>query len=253
MQFQAKPPLGILFDTDFGETIDSFIALSILYALDNKNECRIISLSTSKPSLHSAAAMESFTKAYAARPMPIGMLEKGPNAADTPLISAVVANKAYETTISKLNDTAISAALIRNALTSQYDQNCKMVLAGPATNLLDTLALLDNKTWAKSKAQSLVTTSNDPKLASEWPAPIERVGSPLPYPAANLEKALEWSPNHPLRDAAAAWKGDLPTERAQAVLKAVRPNLALDAYVAAITELLSTKPVPRQRPRRPPV
>lgn len=253
MQFQAKPPLGILFDTDFGETIDSIIALSILYALDNKNECRIISLSTSKPSLHSAAAMEAFTKTYAARPMPIGMLEKGPNGNDTPLISAVLANKAYETTIAKLNDTAICAALIRNALTSQYDQNCKMVLAGPAVNLLDTLPRMDNKTWAKSKAQALVTTSDDPKLASEWPGAIERVGQALPYPAANLEKDLEWAPNHPLRDAASAWKGDLPTERAQAVLKAVRPNLAPDAYLAAFTELLSTKPVPRQRPRRPAV
>ena len=36
--------------------------------------------------------------------------------------------------IKNLNDTAEIPALIRNAFTSQYDQNCIVVLAGPATN-----------------------------------------------------------------------------------------------------------------------
>ena len=42
----------------------------------------------------------------------------------------------YSHGIRKLNDTAEVTALIRNSFTAQHDQNCIVVLVGPATNLV---------------------------------------------------------------------------------------------------------------------
>ena len=44
MQFpgQGKPPVGIIFDCDMGNSIDDALALALLYGFDGKNEARVI-------------------------------------------------------------------------------------------------------------------------------------------------------------------------------------------------------------------
>ena len=51
MQFsgQGKPPLGIIFDSAMGASIDSALALALLYGLEGKSEVRLTSVSVSKP------------------------------------------------------------------------------------------------------------------------------------------------------------------------------------------------------------
>ena len=51
MQFpgNVKPPVGIVFDSDMGNRIDTALAMSLLYGLDGKNEARVVSVSVSKP------------------------------------------------------------------------------------------------------------------------------------------------------------------------------------------------------------
>ena len=49
---------------------------------------------------------------------------------------AAVLAKPYSRGIHKLNDTADPVAVIRNALSAQFDQNAVVVMAGPATNLV---------------------------------------------------------------------------------------------------------------------
>ena len=57
MQFpgQGKPPLGIVFDSDFGNRIDDALALALLYGFDGKNEARVVSMSVTKSNLKAAA------------------------------------------------------------------------------------------------------------------------------------------------------------------------------------------------------
>src|SRR5579863_7729692 len=141
MQFRGmgKPPLGIVFDCDMGESIDAVLALAMLYGFQGKNEARVLSISTSRPSFKAAACCDAIARFYNGEPGPffpalaIGMAESGPAAADTPIVAAVTAK--FPPKIQKLNDTADPVALIRNALTAQVDQNAAVVLAGPATNL----------------------------------------------------------------------------------------------------------------------
>src|SRR3954469_21490744 len=93
MQFgssSVKPPIGVVFDSDIGNRIDSVLALALLYGFDAKNECRNVLVTTSKPNLKSAALCDAISKFYAAggfsRIMPVGMAEKGPAPEDTPML-----------------------------------------------------------------------------------------------------------------------------------------------------------------------
>ena len=135
----AKPSVGIVFDADMGNSIDDALALALLYGIESKSEARVVSLSTTKSTLKSAAFLEALQKFFFGRPLPVGMPETGKDTRVTPMLAAV-ADK-YPNTIKQLNDTADPAPAIRNAFTAHHDGNCIVLLAGPATNLASALAL----------------------------------------------------------------------------------------------------------------
>jgi inosine-uridine nucleoside N-ribohydrolase len=266
MQFpgQGKPPVGIVFDSDMGNSIDDALALALLYGFDGKNEARVVSVSVSKPNLKAAAFCETIGRFYAGtvsgafggfgRTLPIGLASEGKNPEDTSLLTVPLSKRnaegapVYEHGIHNLNDTAEVAALIRNAFTAQYDQNAIVVLAGPATNLVKVLDLPGAKDLIARKVRFLSVVggaypdgqpesnikSDIPaakKLFAEWPTPIvasgHEVGSALLFPASSIEKDFAWSPAHPVVDAYRAYKPmpyDAPTWDMTAVLYAVRPQ-----------------------------
>ncbi len=253
----------MIFDSDMGNRVDTALAMAIMYGLDGKNEARVVSVSVSKSNLKSAALSEVIGRFYAGavnggfasvgRTLPVGMGDDPRDAKDTPMF-AILEKKddkgapVYQHGIHKLVDTAEVPALFRNALTSQQDGNCMVILAGPATNLARGLALPDAKDWITKKVRYLVISGGafngnaaEPhikadivaarKLLAEWPgqivfAPAE-VGAAFPYPADSIEKDFTWSPNHPVVDAYRAYKPmpyDAPSWDMAAVLYAVRPQ-----------------------------
>jgi inosine-uridine nucleoside N-ribohydrolase len=266
MQFpgQGKPPVGIVFDSDMGNSIDDALALALLYGFDGKNEARVVSVSVSKPNLKAAAFCETIGRFYAGtvsgafggfgRTLPIGLASEGKNPEDTSMLTVPLSKRnaegapVYEHGIHNLNDTAEVAALIRNAFTAQYDQNAIVVLAGPATNLVKVLDLPGAKDLIARKVRFLSVVggaypdgqpesnikSDIPaakKLFAEWPTPIvasgHEVGGALLFPASSIEKDFAWSPAHPVVDAYRAYKPmpyDAPTWDMTAVLYAVRPQ-----------------------------
>ena len=266
MQFpgQGKPPVGIIFDSDMGNSIDDALALALLYGFDGKNEARVVSISVSKPNLKAAAFCETVGRFYAGtvssgfgafgRTLPIGLSSAGKMPEDTPMLTVPLSKRnadgapLYEHGIHKLTDTAEVAALIRNAFTAQYDQNTIVVLAGPATNLVKVLDLPGAKDLISRKVRFLSVVGGAypdgqaefniktdipaaKKLFAEWPTPIvasgHEVGEALLFPAASIEKDFAWSPAHPVVDAYRAYKPmpyDAPTWDMTAVLYAVRPE-----------------------------
>ena len=251
MQFsgQAKPPVGILYDSDFGNRIGPALALCLLYGLDGKNEARVVSISVSKPNLKAAGLAEVFGRFYAGavsgnfgatgRNLPVGLASDGGDASDTPMLG-VLAKKdaegklAFEHGLHSINDTADPVPLLRNALTSQYDQNCLVILNGPATNLARLLALPDSKGWIERKARVLVISGGPfpaaphvaalRKVLAEWPGAIafvgDDVGAAVRYPAASIETDFSWSPAHPLVEAYRA-AGTMPYDASTAELAGV--------------------------------
>jgi len=262
MQFgQGKPPVGTVFDCDMGNSIDDALALAMLYGFQGKNETRVLSVSVTKPNLNAAAFCDAVDRFYLGEPgpfgggsLPVGMAMTGKMPDDTPMLTGPLSRKtpegkpAFSRSIVKLNDTAEPVALIRNALTSQYDQNAMVVLTGPATNLAALLDLPGASALIGQKVRYLTVAagafpSGPPetgiacdiaaarKLFAEWPTPIvvsgNEVGLALPFPASSIEKDFAWSQAHPVVDAYRAYKPmpyDAPSWAMTAVLYAIRPQ-----------------------------
>lgn len=274
MQFrgQGKPSLGVIFDSDMGSRAETALALAVLYGLDGKNECRVVSISSTRTSLLSAAFCEVVGRFYAgavsggfgsfARTLPVGLAADGKIPGDTPLLTGPLGRKnpdgstTYQHGIEKLIDTAEARVLIRNAFTAQYDQNSTVVLAGPPTNLLAVLQVPGAKEAIAAKVQQLVCST--PLAAKEleaagWPTPIVSVspstGAGVLFPIAALEANFGWSPAHPVADAFRAFGQDSPTGELAAVLYAVRPTekaFALSEPVGKIRQLM-LEPTEKER------
>src|SRR5579871_283229 len=265
---QGKPPVGIVFDSDLGNGIDDVLALAMLYGFEGKGEARLISTSTTKSTIRAAAFCDALAKFYAGPPPqagtpfaafqrpapPIGMTDNGKMAEDTPVLKAVLEKKnsdgklVYSHTIVKMNDTADPVALIRNAFTAQNDENCEVVLAGPATNLSRVLDYPGNAELIKRKVRFLVfaggsypegraeshikaDVASAKRLFAEWPTPIvaagAEIGALLPFPGSSIEKDFGWSPDHPVVDSYRAFQKmpyDAPVPAMAAMLYAVHPD-----------------------------
>ena len=258
---QEKPPVGIVFDSDMANSIDDALALALLCGFDSKHEARIVSVSLSQSSLKAAAFCEALARFYAAaagrtveRIRPIGLSVDGRISEDTPLLTVPLSKQnaqgapVYEHRIRNSNDTADAVALIRNAFTAQHDQNCIVVLAGPATNLSRVLGLPGAKDLISRKVRFLAFAGGAyptgppefniqtdipaaKKLFAEWPTRIVasgyEVGKALLFPATSIEKDFAWTSEHPIVDAYRAHQQmpyDAPTWAMAPVLYAVRPE-----------------------------
>ncbi len=261
MQFGGgKPPVGVVFDSDLGNTIDDALALALLYGLQGKGESRVVGVTVSRPNLGSAEFADVLVRFYTGEPgpfgtvQPIGLALSPQQAPDTAVTKAPLARLTpegkplYPRSIEKLNDTADPAALIRNNLTAQFDGNAIVICTGPATNLASALNLPETKDLIASKVRYLVLGSGaypdgspDPavraniraarRVLAEWPGPVvacgSEVGAALPFPASSFDKDFAWAPNHPVVDAYRAIKpmaSGVPSGAMAAALYAVRPN-----------------------------
>lgn len=245
----STPALGVIFDSDMGSRAQTALALAVLYGLDGKNECRVVSVSSTRSSLLSAAFCEVVGRFYAgavsggfgsfARTLPVGLAADGKIPGETPFLTAPLHRKNQDGTatyahgIEALVDTAEARALIRNACTAQHDQNAAVVLAGPSTNLIAALKLPGAAEIIAAKVRRLVCST--PLAAKEldaagWPTPIVAVSpsaaAAVRFPLSAVEADFAWSSAHPVADYVRAQPdpAGTPTGELAAVLYAVRPN-----------------------------
>lgn len=254
----VKPPTGISFDSDFGNSIDSMLTLALLRAMASKLQTRVISVSITKSNLKAAQAEEALSNFYSGSTFGvadrIGLATDGKMREDTPILDAIVAKRAadgkpaYPSKIAGINDTAESSVTMRNMLLAQNDLNAVILLDGPATNVVQLLQLYGAKPQITAKVKYLVVAAGSypngapeariradiaaaRKLFAEWPTPViavgAEVGAALPYPGASIEKDFAWSASHPLVDAYRAFRPmpyDAPAPGMAAALYAVHPD-----------------------------
>jgi hypothetical protein len=259
----AKPPIGVCFDAAFGSDIESLVALALLFALDNRNECRVVCLSTTLENLDSAGLMQSFNRAYGGRPAPVGMVYEQKPVPSSEILKAAVAG--LDTGVKSHKDTAEPHNLIRNALTAQHDGNAIIVSHGPNRNLHDLVHLYAAKPWINSKVLFLMQSHAE--VPKDWPAPTNAPGaadcegwSIELKPESFVWPNTPWADQHPIAKALAI-HGNKPVQPAAplAVLASIRAkdfSLPLSAEEKAeakkvIEELVVAKPIPRAPRRRP--
>ena len=248
-----------MYDSAF-EEIDQVLALAMLFGFESAREAKVASLSVSRYDLNAAAFCDAVSRFYGGQAgggfqpsragLPIGFTPAGKPAGDVPMLLAALSRKTpegkplYDSTIHKLNDTADVAAGIRNAISAQQEQNSVVILSGPATNLVQALALPGPKDLFAQRVRLLVVTDEGlqgdipaaRKLFAEWPTPIAMAGAEASdgflFPGASIDKEFTWSPNHPVADAYRAYKPmpyDAPSTTLAAALYAVRPDANLFA------------------------
>jgi len=253
MQFgRGKPSAGAFLDSDF-VSMDSVLALSLLYGMQAKNDCRVAMLAMSRSDLKTAGYLDLVNRFYHGpsgnfnQLQPVGMPTVGkPGQTPEPFVAVFDRKKAdgapvYHNQVKRVIETGDPNTLFRNYLEAQYDQNAFFVLAGPATNMISALDFRGMKDLLTAKVKYLVFADPegngklDPaaakRLFAEWPTPIVTVGADIgaafPFPAASFDKEFKAVEDHPVADAYRAWKSlpaDLPAPGLAAALYGARPK-----------------------------
>ena len=209
----VKPPVGIAFDSDLGNNIDSVLTLAFLRAISAKGDSRVIAVNISKSNLKAAQAEEGVTNFYSGTPVGgsgrgvivvgggspvggnpviVGLATNGKLANDTPILDAIVSKKspegkvAYPSSLGRMLDTAECGVSTRNILLAQNDLNAIVLVDGPLTNTLELLDLYGARPQITAKVKYLVVAAGPAaikadiaaarKVFAEWPTPIYFVG-----------------------------------------------------------------------------
>ena len=258
--FGGRQAAGAFYDTDFS-TIDSLLAVSLLYGLQNKNDCRVAIITMSRPNLAVAGFADAVERFYHgpagnfSQLPPIGMRTDGPPGETSAAFTAPFQKKkadgtaVYKNQVRTIIDTGDPITLIRNYLEAQRDQNAFFILSGPASNLAAALAFPGLKALIAAKVKYLVVAGgafpDGPpeehvradiaaagKIFAEWPTPIvasgTEVGAALEFPGASIDKQFAQAvPDNPVADAYRAYQPmpyDTPAGAMAAALYAARPQ-----------------------------
>ena len=259
-QFGGRQSAGAFFDTDFSG-IDSLLAVSLLYGLQGKGDCRVAVITMSRPNLQVAGFADAVQRFYHgpagnfSELPPIGMRTEGAPGETSAAFTAPLARKrpdgspVYRNQVRSVIDTADPATLLRNYLEAQHDGGAFLVAGGPASNLAAALAFPGLTALIAAKVKYLVIAGGafpqgpaqpqvqadlpaSRKLFAEWPTPIvaagAEVGAALPFPGASIDTQFAAAvPDHPVADAYRAYRPmpyDAPTGAMAAALYAARPG-----------------------------
>jgi purine nucleosidase len=257
---RAKSPAGAFFDTDFS-TIDSLLAVSLLYGLQGKSECRVAVITMSRPNLAVAGFADAVQRFYHGRAgnfaqlPPIGMRTVGSPGETSPAFAVPFQKKkpdgtpVYKNEVKSVIETGDPDTLFRNYLEAQYDANAFFILGGPATNLAAALDSPRLRELIAAKIKYLVVAAGAfpdgsaqahiktdiaaaRKVFAKWPSPIiaagAEVGAALAFPGASIDKEFAAAvPDNPVADAYRAYQPmpyDSPSSGLAAALYAARPN-----------------------------
>jgi hypothetical protein len=244
-------PPGAFFDSDFS-TIDSLLAVSLLFGLQGKGECRVAIVSCSRPNLAVVGLVDAVQRFYHgpaanfAQIPPVGMNTSGVPGETSPAFVAPFqrskpdGSPVYTNQVKSVIDTGDPCTLLRNYLEAQTEHNAIVVLAGPATNLAAALDFPGLKELIAAKVKYLSVAearlnADVPaarKVFAKWPTAIVssgmEVGPALPFPGASIDKQFaEAVPDNPVADAYRAWQPmpyDAPSWAMAAALYAARPK-----------------------------
>src|SRR5581483_8162893 len=238
-QFGGKQAPGAFYDSDFN-TIDEVLAVSLLYGLQGKSDCRVSIVTVSRPNLAVAGFIDAVERYYHgpaanfSQLPPVGMRTEGTPGETSAAFTAPFLRKKSDGTpvlkneVKSVIETGDPVTLIRNYLQAQQDHSAYIILAGPASNLAASMSSPGVKPLIAAKVKHLVIASGAfpqggaqasiqadipaaKKLFAEWPTPIfaagVEVGEALAFPGASIDKQFATAaPDNPVADAYRAFR-----------------------------------------------
>jgi len=260
----AAGPVRIVFDTDLGNDVDDAMALAVAHALQNRAECEILAITTTKDNPYVAPMADILNTFYGRPEIPIAIVRNGATREDGRYNRQVlelkddVGNPRYARTLSTEEYANLPDAVpfLRKLLAGEPENSVVMIQIGFFTNfarLLDSpadeISPLTGKELIAAKVRflSLMAGSfnssghreynviNDipsaQKLVAQWPTEIVfcgfEIGERIQHPAASMREDYGYVQYHPLKDAYHFYRGldnSQPTYDLSSVLYAVRPN-----------------------------
>lgn len=222
-------PVNIIFDTDIGNDVDDVLALSMLHALQDRAECKLLGVTVTKQDDLAGPFVDAVNTFYGHPGILIGCVRPSTN--DQPGKFLFLANARdngklrYPHQLKRGSDAPQPLPLLRQLLSRQPDHSVVLVQVGYFSNFA---ALLDNPAdlalvQAKVKLLSVMAGCFQTmpghflefnvikdlpaalKLVKAWPTPMVwsgfEIGRAVPYPALNIERDYNYVRHHPAAEA----------------------------------------------------
>ena len=158
-----KSPVSIIFDTDIGADYDDVGAITLLHAMADSNECRILATVASNRYVRIAAVLDLFNTYFKRPDIPIGVVRQGGVHIGSPQQWDSVIVAKYPYSIQSNDEAEDAVSLYRRILSAEPDQSVTIVTVGFLTNMADLLrshpdkhSPLDGKSLVRKKVKQLV-------------------------------------------------------------------------------------------------
>jgi hypothetical protein len=160
---KSKNPARVIFDTDIGPDYDDVGAITILHALADSNECRILATVASNKNKRIAAVLNIFNTYFKRPDIPIGVVRgQAVDLGASQQWDSILVQK-YPHTIQSNDQAEDAVKLYRRILAAQPDQSVTIITVGFLTNMAnlmnssaDQFSRLDGKALIKKKVRQLV-------------------------------------------------------------------------------------------------
>ena len=260
----AAEPVRFVFDTDLGNDVDDSMALAVAHALQNRGECEILAVTSTKDNPYVAPMIDILNTFYGRPEIPIAVVRNGMTKEDGKYNRQVLelkddeGNPRYPRTLTSEEAANLPDAVpfLRKLLASEPDNSVVLIQIGFFTNfarLLDSpaddISPLTGKELIAKKVKFLslmagsfnssghkeynvvIDIPSAKKLVAEWPTEMifsgYEIGQRIQHPAASMKEDYGYVKYHPLKDAYHFYRGldnSQPTYDLNSVLYAVRPN-----------------------------
>ena len=239
VSIHAAEPVRLVFDTDLGADIDDSLALALIHALENRNECQLLAITTTLDNPYVAPMIDILNTFYGRPEIPIAVVKNGLAKGEGRYNRQVFELKdddgkpRYPRTLTPEDSAKLPDAVpfLRKLLAAEPDNSVVLVQVGYCTNFArllgtpaDDISPLSGKELIAKKVKFLslmagafawtpgyvewnvkVDVPSAVKLVAECPTEMifsgYEVGRLIQYPGMTMQEDYGYVKYHPLKDA----------------------------------------------------
>ena len=241
----SAEPVRLVFDTDLGNDVDDAMALAVIHALQNRGECEVLAVTTTKDNPYVVPMIDLLNTFYGRPEIPIAVVKNGMTKEDGKYNRQVLELKNDDGTprYPRKRTPDDSATLpdavpfLRKLLAGEPDHSVVLVQVGFFTNFArlldtpaDTISPLTGKELIAKKVKFLSLMAgafNEPpgfqeynvkidipsakKLITDWPTEMifsgHEIGRLIQHPGISMKEDYGYVKYHPLKEAYHFYRG----------------------------------------------